>query len=179
MKICVVSLNMCRGEEIASLFSLKNIKSEYLFSGTGYQGRRGKYQENVNGAKEYLDSKYEKADAFIEFPFSFIHQYVFEKDNNTKFIFIDISKEDWLAKMNKTKNLFPHDADYLFEEFYCNFYEATGKTNMLDLTDEDLSKIYDLHVASVNNSLLNNPNFIKIDYDDVDLVNKISEFLNI
>jgi len=179
MKICVVSLNMCRGEEIASFLSLKNIKSEYLFSGTGYQGRKGKYQENVNGAKEYLDSKYENVDAFIEFPFSFIHQDVFEKDNNTKFIFIDISKEDWLAKMNKTKNLFPHDDDYLFEELYCNFYEATGKTNMLDLTDEDLSKIYDLHVASVNNSLLNNPNFIKIDYDDVDLINKISEFLNI
>jgi hypothetical protein len=180
MKICVVSLNMSRGEEIASLFSLKNISYEYFFKGIGYQTSLGKYEENINGAKEYFDSKYANVDAFIEFPSSFIHQYAFEKDNNTKFIFIDISKEAWLEKMNYVKDLYvSHVPDYLFEEFFCNFYQQTGKTNMLDLTNEELSTIYDAQVSSINSNLSSNPNFIKIDYDDPDLINKISQFLNI
>lgn len=180
MKICVVSLNLAKGKEIQSLFSLKNITNEYFFQGTGYQTTLGLYEESIDGVKEYFDSKYENVDAFIEFPSSFIHQYIFQKNNNTKFIFIDISKEAWIAEMNHMKQLIhSHIPDYLFEEFFCNFYVQTGKTNMLNLTDAELSSIYDAHVDSVNSNLLNNPNFIKIDYDDPDLINKISNFLNI
>jgi hypothetical protein len=170
---------MSKGKDLASLFSLKNIRYEYFFAGINYQNDKGLYEENVNGVKEYFDSIYESIDAFIEFPASFIYQYAFEKDNNTKFIFIDISKESWIEKMNDIKPNVQHSPEYLFEEFFCNFYTDTGKSNMLDLTDDELATIYDLHVSNINSYFADSPNFIKVDYEDPDLINKINEFLSI
>lgn len=177
MKICVISLNACNGRELSNFFIENNVNSKYFYDFRVLE--LGSKEETLDGVKNYFDSIYDDYDAFLEFPISFCFEHAYEVDPDTKFIYCDISKDEWIQKMRLVFERNDILEPYLFEEFFCNHYTQTGKVKMLDLTDEELSDIYDAHVLSVDTFFQNKNNFLKLNIDDADFLNKVKDFLNL
>lgn len=177
MKICVISLNRCNGDYVRDLLNEKDISTKYFYNFETLDPEQ--YTENIDGIRSYIDSIYYAYDAFIEFPYSFAHEYMYEKDSDTKFIHIDIEKTAWIDKMNSLKDMFSHKQAYLFEEFFCNYYLKTDKKMIQQLDDQELEDIYILHNQSIDEFFKDSSNYLKVDINDPEYLEKIIVFLNI
>lgn len=176
MKTCVISLNRVTESNQREFFinSGKSMKYFYEFTQMPF----GMYTENNAGIQEYMDTIYDEFDIFVEFPVSFAYDYMYEKDPTTKFIYVNINKEIWIEKMMELKTMFPNSPQYCFEEFFCNKYITTETKVIKDLNALELSDIYDAHVEAVNNFFIDKGNIMFLDFDDVDILNKIETFIN-
>jgi hypothetical protein len=177
MKACVISLNLSKGLQIESHLRKKTIPFKYYYDHEDLSLKQ--YSEDSEGVRSYIDSIYDDNDIFIEFPVSFEYEYMYDKNPDTKFIYIDITKDEWISAMHGLK-VFPFlDAPYPFEEYFCKKYLDTTKNGVKDLTDDELSQIYYSHIWAVETFFNNNENFKKISIDDPLLFEIFDEFLSI
>lgn len=177
MKIYILSLNASNGREISRFLTEKNVPNKYFYD---YESLEvGSKSENIDGVKNYLDSIYDDFDAFIEFPVSFCFEYAYEKDPSSKFIYSNFNKSEWIDRIKSVFLKNTSSKTYLFEEFFCNHYIQTGKNKMSDLTDDELSQIYDKHLLSIDTFFKNNENYLKLENDDIEFFTKLQNFLNI
>ena len=177
MKIYVISLNASHGREISNFFIENRITNKYFYD---YENLSLGYKsEDIEGVNSYFDYIYDDYDAFVEFPISFCFQHAYEKDSSSKFIYLNMDKLEWIEKMKDLFLKYPSPNIYVFEEFFCNHYIKTDKKKMLDLTDNELSQIYDAHLLAVDTFFENNENFLKLEGNDLQFLDKIKDFLNI
>lgn len=196
MKTFILSLNAVEIHLIKNYFGWKNKAFFHLYGSESkvlspqesdieeWQNLVGlaKYEESVNGAKNFINdviNSKNNYDVFIEFPFSFLFEYVYENFSNERYIYIDIDKNSWIAKMINMANVFSHQGNpYQFETFFCNYYNSTGKLKIQDLTEEELGQIFDLHKEKINNFFIDKENFIFLNSSDEDLITKINNFVS-
>lgn len=164
MKACIISLNLSKGLAIKSHLEEKNIPFTYFYEFNNESLRE--YGETSQGIHKYIDSIYESNDIFIEFPSAFEYEYFYNKDPNTKFIFVNIEKQEWISAINGLK-IFPlENSPYPFEEYFCKKYLDTEIIEIKNLTDSQLSEIYDSHIAMIDSFFSDKENLIKIDIND-------------
>lgn len=177
MKICSISLNKSHLSKLKMFFTYQNKRVVNLYTSTMYENSYNEYGNDISSVHSYIDKVFEKNDVFLEFPFSFVYEYIYNKHPETKFIYVDIEKETWINEMNLLKELYSHDGKpHVFEEFFCNYYFQTGKTKIQDLSPEELSQIYDLHKFGIDSFFAGKDNFIKIDYDNLEFLEIIQGF---
>lgn len=180
MKIAVVSLNLSGGQAIKGFFDTKTIKSMPLKTKYFYDYfkiSKGSFEENMSGLCQYVDSIYDSFDAFIEFPVSFAYEHLYNKNQDTKFIYIKRTKESWIEQMKSLRNTVDGSNNYVFEDFFCNHYIKTEKNSIGLLDDEELAQIYDEHDRLLVDFFKDKENFLQIDFNDDLIFVKILSFL--
>lgn len=177
MKIRSVGLNLSGGKGLEKFLKDAGFSTHFFYSSESMI--KGKYSETVIGANHFLDYIEESYDAIVDFPFSFAYEHAYNKDNETKFIYIKKDIDSWIESFKNSQVSFSHEKPYIFEEFFCNFYEATTKNKMQDLTEEELRSIYESHDSAVTLFFANNPNFLMVELDDPEITFKLKEFLSI
>lgn len=177
MKACVISLNLSKGLAIESHLQDKNIPFKYFYDFADISLIN--YEETSEGIQKYIDSIYNNHDIFIEFPVAFEYEYVYNKNPDTKFIYVDINKDIWIEKMNGLKNISFKNSPYPFEEYFCKKYLNTDVKEIKNLTNTELSQIYDAHILGINVFFSDKENFIKINIDDPLFFEIFDNFLSI
>jgi hypothetical protein len=177
MKIRSVGLNLSGGKGLEKFLKDAGFSTHFFYSPESMV--KGKYSETIHGARHFLDHLEESYDAIIDFPCSFAYEHAYNKDNSTKFIYIKNDLNSWVESFKNTQTLLSHEKVYIFEEFFCNFYDATEKNKMQDLTEEELVSIYTKHDAAVTSFFANNPNFLMVELNDPQITSKLKEFLSI
>lgn len=177
MKVCVISLNNSKGNNISTMLSEKGLKPRFFYSYSSPD--LFIFGETLEGIQNYIDAHYDDHDAYIEFPYSMCFEHMYSKDPETKFIYVNMPKEKWIETMTLAKNKWGKAGDpYAFEEFFCNRYVSTGKNKMQDLTDEELGEIYDAHNSAVDLFFQDKEFILRIDYNDSEFAAKISDFVS-
>jgi hypothetical protein len=176
MKTCVISLNRVTEYAQREFFVSSDKRAKYFYEFT--QMPVGMYTEDSLGAQEYIDTIYDDFDIFIEFPVSFSYDYMYQKDAETKFIYVNIDKALWIEKMQELQSLFPLSPQYCFEELFCNKYINTETKVIKNLTSSELSDIYDYHLEAVNLFFADKQNCLFLESDDAEILNKIDLFIN-
>lgn len=177
MKIRSVGLNLSGGKGLERFLLDAGFSTYFFYSPQTMI--KGKYSETILGANHFLDFVEKDYDAIVDFPFSFTYQRAYEKDNDTKFIYIKKDIDSWVQSFKNSQVSFSHEKPFIFEEFFCNFYEQTGKTKMQDLTEEELRTIYNMHYSAVTSFFADKPNFLLVELDDPEITNKLKQFLSI
>ena len=177
MKIRSVGLNLSGGKGLAKFLSDSNFSTKFFYDWATLKLET--YPETLTGAIEYLETFDDNFDAIVDIPFCFAYEYLYNKDNSTKFIYIKIDIYSWTQSFKNTQVRYSHSTSRSFEELFCNLYAETGKTNMQDLTEEEIRNIYTSHDAAVMSFFENKENFIMIELSDSDISLKLKEFLSI
>lgn len=177
MKICLISLNYTRGDDISFLLTSKNLESLYYYPFTTESLRQ--FGETAEGINLYIDYVYGKYDALLEFPYCMSFDYLYEKNPNNKFVYVDLPKQDWVQAMILSGNNGAYEGPaYAFEKFFCNKYVATGKDKMQDLTEEELGQIYDAHKNAVEEFFQDKGSLLRISHDDEYFSTKLTEYIS-
>jgi len=133
--------------------------------------------------REFFVSSDKRAKYFYEFtqmPVGMYtsYDYMYQKDAETKFIYVNIDKALWIEKMQELQSLFPLSPQYCFEELFCNKYINTETKVIKNLTSSELSDIYDYHLEAVNLFFADKQNCLFLESDDAEILNKIDLFIN-
>ena len=177
MKICLVSMSWTKGQEIAFLLNSREIESIYFYPYKSPEMKQ--FGESKQEVKKYVDYVYNKYDAFLEFPYCMFFDYLYEKDNDTKFIYVNLPKQNWIDAMLQSAIDYGHDGPpYAFEEFYCKNYIETGKTKVQDLTPEELGQIYDAHENAINLFFQDKGSILRVDYNDEYFSTKVTDYIS-
>lgn len=177
MKIRSVGLNLSGGKGLSSFLTNAGFSTRFFYPWQNLS--LGDYSEDISGANSYLDYTEESYDAIIDIPYCFSYEHAFNKDPETKFIYIKKDIESWIKSFKNTQVYFSHTPSRIFEELFCNIYINTGKTKMQDLTEEELRVIYTSHDDAVSLFFENNSNFLNVDLNDSEISNKLKTFLSI
>jgi hypothetical protein len=177
MKIRSVGLNLSGGRGLAKFLLDSNFSTKFFYDWSTLKLET--YSETLNGAIEYLEIFDDYFDAIVDIPFCFAYEYLYNKDNSTKFIYIKRDIDSWTQSFKNTQIRYSHSTPRIFEELFCNFYAETNKTKMQDLTEEEIRNIYVSHDAAIMSFFENKENFIVIDLNDLEISNKLKTFLSI
>lgn len=189
MKIFVVSINTSVDNVLKNYFLWKKKRLFQMYGPITYPFLKhlgeeigyGKYEENLIGVEVFVDEviSHDEYDVFLEFPFSFGLEKIYDKFINDKFIFININKEDWLKNMNDLVRYYSHEGQpYQFEKLFCNHYAITEKIKIQDLNDDELSNIYDKHLEFALNFFADKTNVLILEKDDPELLDKIDSYIS-
>lgn len=177
MKIRSVGLNLSGGKGLEKFLIEAGFSTHFFYSPATII--KGRYTETLHGANHFHDHVAKTSDAIIDFPSSFAYAHAYNKDNDTKFIYIRKDIESWVESFKNSQVSFAHQEPHIFEKLFCNFYQPTGKTKMEDLTEEEIRAIYNFHDVAVLSFFENNPNFLLVELDDPEITSKLKQFLSI
>ena len=177
MNILSLGLNLSGGKGFATFLQSADITTSYFYDYDNLSV--GEYPESLEGVNQYIDDQYINYNALVDLPHCFGYEHVYNNYLTTKFVYIKKDLDSWLESMKNAQSHFDHESPLIFEELFCNIYEATGKTKMEDLTEEDLVNIYNSHDSAISNFFEGKENFLQIDVADPEITSKLKTFLEI
>ena len=177
MKILSVGLNLSAGKGLSSFLSDAGITTKYFYD---YDSLAiNAYPESLEGANTYLAEQYLTFDALVDMPYCFSYVAAYNSDPTTKFIYVKKDLESWLESSKNAQLHYDHETPFIFEELFCNIYAETGKTKMEDLTEEELTNIYNSHDSAVTGFFEGKENFLQVSATDPEITSKLKTFLSI
>lgn len=177
MKILSVGLNLSAGRGLSAFLSDADITTKFFYDYDSLSV--GAYPESLEGANTYLAEHYLTHDALVDMPYCFAYESAYNSDSTTKFIYVKKDLASWLESAKNAQVHYDHAEPYIFEELFCNIYGTTGKTKMEDLTEEELTNIYNSHDAAITNFFEGKDNFLQVDATDAEITSKLKTFLSI
>jgi hypothetical protein len=177
MKILSVGLNLSGGKGLSAFLSDAGITTKYFYD---YDSLAvGSYPESLEGANTYLVDQYLDCDALVDMPYCFSYVAAYDSYPDAKFIYVKKDLASWIESSKNAQLHYDHETPFIFEEFFCNVYAETGKTKMEDLTEEELTNIYNSHDSAVTDFFEGKENFLQVSATDPEITSKLKTFLSI
>jgi hypothetical protein len=177
MKILSLGLNLSGGKGLATFLQNADITTSYFYD---YDNLNiGDYPESLEGVNQYIDDQYISYDALVDLPHCFGYEHVYNSYPTAKFVYVKKNLDFWLESIKNAQNHYDHELPFIFEELFCNIYETTEKTKMEDLTEEELTNIYNYHNSAITNFFEGKENFLQVDIADPEITSKLKTFLSI
>jgi hypothetical protein len=173
-KIVVLGLGKTGTTSTSAFFENLGFRSiQWVGSRIDVNTFKGMSKKQILDFSSYLEEEY---DVFSDYPYCMSYEYFDNKYKDSYFILITRNTEDWCKSIRK------HDGPSKFNPLriacWSQYLNIENK-GIIDLSENDLKRIYESHTKDVLEYFKDSKNFIHIDLNDKDKADKICKFLNI